>query len=97
LTALHVTWQVIVAHFVGIYALVMVVGDIVDWIGRTRSAVGACSWHLGELPPVGQDDRAREAAVFGLGLGWNFWFVAATAVLSGAHRALGASVPARIQ
>jgi hypothetical protein len=35
-----VTWQVIVSHFVGIYALVMVVGDIVDWIGRTRSLSG---------------------------------------------------------
>jgi hypothetical protein len=38
----HALFPVIVAHFVGIYALVIVVGDIVDWIGRTRSLSGAC-------------------------------------------------------
>jgi hypothetical protein len=32
--------------------------------------------------PWGHDDRTREAALFGLGLGWNFSFVAATAVLT---------------
>ena len=31
---------------------------------------------------MGHDDWARETALFGLGLGWNFSFVAATAVLT---------------
>lgn len=32
--------------------------------------------------PWGHDDRTREAALFGLGLGWNLSFVAATAELT---------------
>jgi hypothetical protein len=38
----HALFSVIVAHFVGTYALVIVVGDLVDRIGQTRSVSGAC-------------------------------------------------------
>jgi hypothetical protein len=38
----HALFPVIVAHFVGTYALVVVVGDIVDWIWADPVAVGAC-------------------------------------------------------
>jgi MFS family permease len=77
-------FSVIAAHFVGMYALVIVVGDLVDRIGRARSlsgglllmgiSVSCLPWANGVV--------AMEVALFGLGLGWNFSFVAATAALS---------------
>jgi MFS family permease len=80
----HALFPVIAAHFVGMYALVIVVGDLVDRIGRTRSlsgglllmgiSVSCLAWAQGVL--------AMEVALFGLGLGWNFSFVAATAELT---------------
>jgi hypothetical protein len=38
----HALFPIIAAHFVGMYALVIVVGDLVDRIGRTRSLSGGC-------------------------------------------------------
>jgi MFS family permease len=80
----HALFSVIAAHFVGMYALVIVVGDLVDRIGRTRSL----SWGLLLMGisvsclPWAQSAAAMEVALFGLGLGWNFSFVAATAELT---------------
>jgi len=66
------------------YALVIVVGDLIDRIGRTTSLAGglllmalsvsALLW-VTSVP-------ATAAALFGLGLGWNLSFVAATAELA---------------
>jgi predicted MFS family arabinose efflux permease len=80
----HALFPVIAAHFAGMYALVIVVGDLVDRIGRTRSLSGGLllmGIAVSCLPWV-RDAHAMEAALFGLGLGWNFSFVAATAELT---------------
>src|SRR5919109_1348791 len=80
----HNVFPIIGVHVIGMYALVIVVGDVVDRIGRTRSLSGglivmglstsALLW-VDSVPAVA-------AALFGLGLGWNLSFVAATAELA---------------
>jgi len=77
-------FPIIGAHVIGMFGLIIVVGDIVDTIGRTRALAGglllmaASTISLLWITSV----PASAAALFGLGLGWNFSFVAATAVLS---------------
>jgi MFS family permease len=68
----------------GMYALVIVVGDLVDRIGRAQSLSGglllmglSVSCLLWARSP-----HATAAALFGLGLGWNLSFMAATAELT---------------
>jgi MFS family permease len=80
----HVVFPIIGAHVVGMYALVIVVGDLIDRIGRVRALVGGLAvmalaavsllW-LTSVP-------ALAFALFALGLGWSFSFVAATAQLA---------------
>jgi MFS family permease len=80
----HVVFPIIGAHVIGMYALVLVVGDVIDRIGRPPALVGglllmavsAASLLWIESVP------ATAVALFGLGLGWNFSFVAATAQLA---------------
>jgi MFS family permease len=80
----HDVFPIIAAHVVGMYALVIVVGDVIDRIGRTPALgggllimmVSAISLVWIESVP------AMSLALFGLGLGWNFSFVAATAELA---------------
>ena len=82
--AQHLIFPIIGAHVLGMYALVLVIGPLIDRIGRTRAlAIGlivmavSCAgiqvfegvWMTGVL-------------LFGLGLGWNVSFVAATAQLA---------------
>jgi predicted MFS family arabinose efflux permease len=84
----HNVFPIIGAHVIGMYALVIVVGDIIDRIGRTPAlaggllimAVSAASlvW-IHSVPAI-------SIALFGLGLGWNFSFVAATAELADSTR-----------
>jgi MFS family permease len=84
----HNVFPIIGAHVVGMYALVIVVGDLIDRIGRRPSlaaglgvmAVSAVSLVWIESVP------AMAVALFGLGLGWNFSFVAATAELADSTR-----------
>ena len=76
-------FTIISAHIVGMYGLVIVVGDLVDRIGRRRSLVGgllimsvanlvlAASSSLGGM----------SLALFLLGLGWSLSYVAATTEL----------------
>jgi MFS family permease len=77
-------FPIIGAHVIGMFGLIIVVGDIVDAVGRTRALAGglllmaASTISLLWITSV----PASMAALFGLGLGWNFSFVAATAVLS---------------
>jgi MFS family permease len=80
----HNVFPIIAAHVIGMYALVIVVGDIIDRIGRVPALgggllimmVSAISLVWIESVP------AMSISLFGLGLGWNFSFVAATAELA---------------
>jgi MFS family permease len=82
--AAHHVFPIIGAHVVGMYALVIVVGDVIDRIGRTTSLAGGLLFmalsvaSLLWVTSVG----ATAVALFGLGLGWNLSFVAATAELA---------------
>jgi MFS family permease len=80
----HTVFPIIGAHVVGMYALVLVVGNLVDRIGRTRSLAGgllimgvsviSLLWVEAVFPTA--------IVLFGLGIGWNLSFVAATAQLA---------------
>ena len=76
-------FPVISAHIVGMYGLVLVVGDLIDRLGRRVALVGglvvmavstlALAWTMSVF--------ATGVALFGLGLGWSFSYVAATSEL----------------
>jgi MFS family permease len=76
-------FPVISAHIVGMYGLVLVVGDLIDRMSRRRALVGglvlmgastlSLAWVTGGF--------ATGVALFGLGLGWSFSYVAATSQL----------------
>jgi MFS family permease len=76
-------FPVISGHIVGMYGLVLVVGDLIDRMGRRRALFGglfvmggstlALAWVAGSF--------ATGVALFGLGLGWSFSYVAATSQL----------------
>ena len=76
-------FTVISAHIVGMYGLVLVVGDLVDRVGRRRAMVaGAAAMAVSTLSLVWFDSIAGMAlSLFGLGLGWNLSYVAATTQL----------------
>lgn len=77
-------FPIIGAHVLGMYALVLVVGDVIDRIGRPPALVGGLA--LMGLSVISllwiESVPATAAALFGLGLGWNLSFVAATAQLA---------------
>ena len=76
-------FPVISAHIVGMYGLVLVVGDLIERIGRRESLVagllimGASTLSLAWVASV----VATGVALFGLGLGWSLSYVAATTSL----------------
>jgi MFS family permease len=76
-------FTIISVHIVGMYGLVLVVGDLVDRIGRARAmAIGlavmaASNAALVWLTGIG----GMSLSLFGLGLGWNVAFVAASTQL----------------
>ena len=80
----HSVFPIIGAHVLGMYALVLVIGSLIDRIGRTPAlaggllvmAVSALSLLWVESVP------ATAVSLFGLGIGWNLSFVAATATLA---------------
>ncbi|MET0513049.1 MAG: MFS transporter [Thermoleophilaceae bacterium] len=82
--AAHHVFPIIGAHVVGMYALVIVVGDAIDRIGRTRSLAGGLALMAVSVISLLWIESvfATAVALFGLGLGWNFSFVAATAELA---------------
>jgi MFS family permease len=84
----HNVFPIIGAHVIGMYALVIVVGDLIDRIGRTPAlAGGLLIMALSASSLVWIDSvPAISIALFGLGLGWNFSFVAATAELADSTR-----------
>lgn len=76
-------FTVISAHFVGMFGLVLVVGRLVDRLGRLPALVGGLALVAAStlaLPWV-TTVAATAAAMFVLGLGWNLSYVAATAQL----------------
>ncbi len=80
----HHVFPIIAAHVVGMYALVLVVGDVVDRIGRTPSLAGGLAVMAAAAISLlwVESVPATAVALFGLGLGWNLSFVAATAELA---------------
>jgi MFS family permease len=78
-------FTIISLHIVGMYGLVLVVGDLVDRIGRRESIViGLSTMALSNLALVWLDGIAgMSLALFGLGLGWCLSYVAATTELVG--------------
>jgi MFS family permease len=77
-------FPIIGAHVIGMYALVIVIGDLIDRIGRTPALAGGLL--LMALSTVSllwvEGIAVIGGALFGLGLGWNLSFVAATAELA---------------
>jgi MFS family permease len=79
-------FPIIGAHVLGMYALVLVIGRLIDRIGRGPAlggglfvmAVSCIALMWAESVPV------TAALLFGLGLGWNLSFVSATAQLADA-------------
>jgi MFS family permease len=82
--AAHHVFPIIGAHVVGMYALVIVVGDVIDRIGRTTSLAGGLLLMAASVISLLwiESVPATATALFGLGLGWNLSFVAATAELA---------------
>jgi MFS family permease len=77
-------FTVISFHIIGMYSLVLVIGDMIDRIGRMPALVGGLvvmalsalglGWHSSVL--------WTSFCLFGIGLGWNVSYVAAAAHLS---------------
>ena len=80
----HNVFPIIGAHVIGMYGLVLVIGRLIDRVGRTPClggglilmAISTASLLWVESVP------ATAAVLFGLGIGWNLSFVAATAELA---------------
>jgi MFS family permease len=79
-------FPIIGAHVLGMFGLVLVVGALIDRIGRTPSLSAglvvmavSCAGLLGF-----ESVWATAVLLFGLGLGWNVSFVAATSALADA-------------
>jgi MFS family permease len=79
----HDVFPIIGAHVLGMYALVLVVGSVIDRIGRPVALAGGllimAASTLGLLWV--ESVAATALLLFGLGVGWNLSFVAATAQL----------------
>jgi MFS family permease len=80
----HTVFPIIGAHVVGMYALVLVVGELIDRIGRTPSLAGGLFvMGLSSISLLWVESVVATAVVlFGLGIGWNLSFVSATATLA---------------
>jgi MFS family permease len=77
-------FPVIGAHVFGMYALVLVVGVVIDRVGRTPSlAAGLLIMAASTIGLLWLESVVGTAVLlFGLGVGWNVSFVAATAQLA---------------
>jgi MFS family permease len=81
-------FPIIGAHVLGMYALVLVIGRLIDRIGRAPALGGGllvmAASCIGLLWAASVP--ATAVLLFGLGLGWNLSFVASTAQLADAAR-----------
>jgi MFS family permease len=78
-------FPVVSAHLIGMFGLTLVVGNVIDRVGRMRALIrGLLLLGLSALSVVwaGESIAAMSVALFGIGLGWNFSYVAATAELA---------------
>ena len=77
-------FPIIGAHVFGMYALVLVVGALIDRIGRTPALAGGLL--IMAVSTIGllwvESVVMTAILLFGLGVGWNLSFVAATAQLA---------------
>ena len=82
--AQHLIFPIIGAHVLGMYALVLVIGPMIDRIGRTRALAGGLGLMAASCAGIQVFEGVWMTGVllFGLGLGWNVSFVAATAQLA---------------
>jgi MFS family permease len=80
----HSVFPIIGAHVFGMYALVLVIGSLIDRIGRTPSLeIGLVVMSLSTIGLLWVSSVFSTAVLLlGLGLGWNIAFVAATAQLA---------------
>lgn len=91
-TALHAgghdraaIFPVLSAHFVGMFALFLLVGRVIERVGRTASMTGGLVLLAASALATGavvHSVALTAVALFGVGLGWSFAYVAATAELS---------------
>ena len=83
-TAQHSVFPIIGAHVFGMYALVLVIGAVIDRVGQTAALeVGLVVMALSTIGLLWATSvLATAALLLGLGLGWNISFVAATARLA---------------
>jgi MFS family permease len=79
-------FPIIGAHVLGMYALVLVIGTLIDRIGRIRALAGGLVVMAASCAGLLFFDDVFMTGVllFGLGLGWNLSFVSATAQLADA-------------
>ena len=77
-------FPVVSAHFIGMFGLVLVVGNLLDRLGRLRALLGGLLlFGFSALMVVWAGESvSATAALFGVGPGWNFSYVAATAELA---------------
>jgi MFS family permease len=77
-------FPIVGAHVLGMYALVLVIGTLIDRIGRPVALTGGLVLVAVSCAGLLFFDSVLMTAVllFGLGLGWNLSFVAATAELA---------------
>ncbi len=79
-------FPIIGAHVIGMFGLIVVVGDVVDRIGRTPALAGGLGlMALSTISLLWVSSVPATALVLfglGLGLGWNLSYVSATAVLA---------------
>jgi MFS family permease len=77
-------FPIIGAHVFGMYALVLVVGSLIDRIGRPPAlAIGLAVMALSTIGMLWIESVIATAILlFGLGVGWNVSFVAATAQMA---------------
>ena len=77
-------FPVLSAHFIGMFALVLLVGKLVGRIGRARAMMlGLVLLAASALAlMIAHRVAANALVLFGIGLGWNIAFVAATAELT---------------
>jgi MFS family permease len=80
----RVVFPIIGAHVIGMYALVIVVGGLIDRVGRIRALVsGLLVMAASAISLLWVTSVAAFAfTLFALGIGWSFSFVAATAQLA---------------
>ncbi len=74
------------AHFLGMFGLVLVIGRLIDRLGRTLAAlIGLVILGAGTLALIAEIRLLWIApAMFAIGIGWNVSYVAATAMLADA-------------